>query len=127
MQAGLMARPLRSAKPRKNAPMTNPIGLIRRGSPCLLVSLLVTLLVGANAERPAQAAPLSPPPTFTVNSPFDAVASLPLDSGPCETFPSNKTCTLRAAIEKANNFPGGGATIILPALPAGAEYGLTID
>jgi hypothetical protein len=105
--------------------MNNPIALIRRGSACLLVSLLVTLLAGANP--PAQAAPLSAPPTFTVNSPFDVVASPPLDSGPCETFPGNKTCTLRAAIEKANNFPGGGATIILPALPAGAEYALTID
>ena len=115
---------LRSAKRGENGPMTNPIGLIRRGSAFLLVGLLVTLLAGANL--PAQAAPLSPP-TFTVNSPFDVVASPPLDSGPCETAPGNATCTLRAAIEKANNFPGGGATIILPALSGGGVYALTID
>lgn len=63
-------------------------------------------------------------PTFTVNSLADVVASAPLDNGVCETAPGNGVCTLRAAIMKANHFPGGGATINVPAnsLP----YKLTI-
>src|SRR5262249_7654084 len=61
--------------------------------------------------------PLSPPtspPTFTVNSLADVVASAPLDNGICETNPGNGICTLRAAIMKANHFPGGGVTINIP-------------
>src|SRR5262245_58268931 len=69
--------------------------------------------------------PLSPPanpPSFTVNSLADVVASLPLDNGVCETNPGNGICTLRAAIMKANHFPGGGVIINIPA----GTYGLTI-
>ncbi|MEY2575449.1 MAG: hypothetical protein QOF80_936 [Verrucomicrobiota bacterium] len=61
-------------------------------------------------------------PTFTVNSVVDATAASPLDDGKCETSSNNGTCTLRAAIMKANHFPGGGVTIVIPA----ATYGLTI-
>src|SRR5579859_710317 len=83
--------------------------LLRRGCVAILVCLLFTVLtVGAPRAR---AAPLSAP-TFTVNSISDVVASPPLDSGPCETAPGNNTCTLRAAIMKANHWPGGGATIL---------------
>lgn len=67
-------------------------------------------------------------PTFTVNSLADVVASAPLDNGVCETLPGNHVCTLRAAIIKANHFPGGGVTIDLPAgtydlsiLPVGSD------
>ncbi len=65
-------------------------------------------------------------PSFTVNSTVDAVASAPLDNGVCETAPGNGVCTLRAAIMKANHYPGGGVTINLPALPAGYTYRLAI-
>ena len=99
--------------------------LLRRSVVGVLAGLLVTLLAGA--EPSAQAAPLSPPPTFTVNSISDVVASAPLNNGICETAPGDHVCTLRAAIMKANNYPGGGVTINLPAQPAGAEYALIID
>ena len=82
--------------------------LLRRGCLGVLACLLVTILTGGGP--PARAAPLSAP-TFTVNSIDDIVASPPLDSGPCETLPGDGTCTLRAAIMKANHWPGGGATI----------------
>ncbi len=66
-------------------------------------------------------------PTFTVNSTADvAVVSGALDNGICETATGNGVCTLRAAIIKANHWPGGGVTIILPALPPGVKYSLTI-
>jgi len=111
---------------RENGSMTDRNDLIRRGCVGVLTCLLVTLLAGANGERPAYAAPQAPPPTFTVNSTSDVVASAPLDNGICETAPHNNTCTLRAAIMKANHWAGGGVTIILPALTGGAEYMLTI-
>jgi hypothetical protein len=66
-------------------------------------------------------------PTFTVNSTADvAVVSGALDNGICETATGNGICTLRAAIIKANHWPGGGITINLPALPTGGKYSLTI-
>ncbi|MEY2512083.1 MAG: hypothetical protein QOE26_2846 [Verrucomicrobiota bacterium] len=74
-------------------------------------------LTGASTLPNAVAAP-----TFTVNSVVDATAASPLDDGKCETSANNGTCTLRAAIMKANHFPGGGVTIVIPA----ATYGLTI-
>jgi len=83
--------------------------LIRGSFAAVMLGLLLIVLAGQDA--PARAAPLSAP-TFTVNSIDDAVASPPLDSGPCETLPNNGTCTLRAAIMKANHWPGGGATIV---------------
>lgn len=51
--------------------------------------------------------------TFTVNSTADAVDVNPGD-GFCETAPGNGACTLRAAIQEANAFPGDD-TIVLPA------------
>ena len=88
------------------------------------VTLLITLVGGILAAPPAALAdlPAAPPPTFTVNSLADVVASTPLNNGICETAPGNHTCTLRAALMKANHFPGGGVTIILPA----GAYNLTI-
>ncbi len=82
-----------------------------------LVSTIVLGLTGALPLSRATAAP-----TFTVNSVVDAVASAPLDNGVCQTAPDNSVCTLRAAIMKANHFPGGGATIIVPA----GTYSLTL-
>lgn len=52
-------------------------------------------------------------PTFTVNSVADDPASGNLADGVCQT--SGGECTLRAAIMEANHYPGGGATIIVPA------------
>ncbi len=98
--------------------------LLRRAGACVLAGLLATLLAGANPA--AHAAPLSPPPTFLVNSADDVAAAAPLNNGICETAPHGGFCTLRAAIEKANNYPGGGVIILLPALTGGAEYLLTI-
>jgi hypothetical protein len=63
--------------------------------------------------------------TFTVDSSADVVAAAPLDNGVCETAPGNNVCTLRAAIMKANHFPGGGATINF-GLPGAVTYYLTI-
>jgi len=80
----------------------------------------------ATASRPRAAAP----PTFTVNSTADAVAAAPLDDGICDTGlvlgQPNGTCTLRAAVMKANHWPGGGVTIILPPQPPGVVYTLDI-
>src|SRR5262245_15516329 len=52
---------------------------------------------------------------FTVDSPSDVEASAPLDNGICQTAPNNRTCTLRAAIMKANHTPGGPHTVNVPA------------
>ncbi len=68
-----------------------------------------------NAPAAAGPAAVSAAPTFTVNSLADVAASAPLDNGVCETLPGNHICTLRAAIMKANHYPGGGVTIQLPA------------
>ena len=64
-------------------------------------------------------------PTFTVNSTADVVAAAPLDNGICETVTGNNVCTLRAAIMKANHYPGGGATINF-GLAGVVTYSLTI-
>jgi hypothetical protein len=67
---------------------------------CLLV-LAAALSLAWTPPRRATA-----PPVFTVNSVADGV---------CETAPGNGICTLRAAVIKANHYPGGGVTIHLPA------------
>src|SRR5206468_1205632 len=54
-------------------------------------------------------------PTFTVNSLADVPAGGDLANGVCQTGPGNNVCTLRAAVMKANHFPGGGVTILIPA------------
>jgi hypothetical protein len=104
--------------------MADRDAIIRRSCVGVLACLIVTLLAGPN--QLARAAPLSAP-AFTVNDNSDAVASPPLNNGVCETAPGNGHCTLRAAIMKANNWPGGGVTIVLPALTAGGEYALILD
>ncbi|MDJ0752085.1 MAG: choice-of-anchor Q domain-containing protein [Ardenticatenaceae bacterium] len=61
-----------------------------------------------------QANPTGPNATFTVNSPLDATDANPGD-GVCETGSGNGICTLRAAIQEANIWPGAD-TITLPAM-----------
>jgi hypothetical protein len=77
---------------------------------------------------PSLAAPAAP--TFTVNSVDDLVAAGPLNDGHCATaYPNgqpNGVCTLRAAIMKANHWPGGGATINFTLEPPGTTYLLAI-
>ena len=68
---------------------------------------------GAGLAAPQPNAPAAP--TFTVNSFQDDVAAAPLNNGVCEILTGTGTCTLRAAIMKANHYPSGGVTIILPA------------
>jgi hypothetical protein len=97
---------------------TTYIVLGRAALVIVVAYLLVSLFLDPSTGRAA--------PTFTVNSTADVVASPPLDSGPCETATGNGVCTLRAAIMKANHYPGGGVTINLPGLPPGAAYHLTI-
>ena len=82
------------------------------------ITPIVLGLSGALSLSSAAAAP-----TFTVNSVVDAEASAPFDNGVCQTASGNSVCTLRAAIMKANHFPGGGVTIIVPA----GTYGLTLN
>lgn len=71
--------------------------------------LAIVALV-ASASRVVLAAP-----TFVVDSLVDAPGGGSLADGVCETAPGNGVCTLRAAVMEANEVPGGGATIRLPA------------
>ena len=57
---------------------------------------------------------------FTVNSTVDAVDANPGD-GVCETAPGNGACTLRAAVQEANDLPGMDE-INVPAVPAHSPY-----
>ena len=103
----------------------------RRGVGIKLIALAALLLPLSVALSTTWAAPAARPaspaaPTFTVNSVSDLVAAAPLDNGPCETVPGNGVCTLRAAIMKANHFPGGGATIVFASHAAGTTYVLAI-
>jgi CSLREA domain-containing protein len=61
---------------------------------------------------------------FTVNSAADAVDAVP-GNGVCETAPGNSICTLRAAVQETNAL-GGPQTAILPVLPPGSTYLLTL-
>ncbi len=65
--------------------------------------------------------PVCAAPTFTVNTAFDAPDASP--DGVCETAKGNGVCTLRAAIMEADRT--SGATVAVPALPAGKRYLLT--
>src|SRR5512143_593023 len=87
------------------------------------ISALLIVLLLFDLRLLAHAAPAAP--TFSVNSPADVAASVPLDNGVCETAPGNGVCTLRAAIMKANHYPGGGATINFE-LPGVVTYTLTL-
>lgn len=86
----------------------------------IILLLLLAFAVSAIAASRVEARPAAP--TFTVNSPFDAIAGGDLTNGVCETAPGNGVCTLRAAVMKANRFPGGGVTINIPS----GAYTLTI-
>lgn len=96
-----------------------PPSLLRRSGRVLfaLLPVLATLAVPSVAVHSAPAWP-----TFWVNSTLDGPATGLLTDGVCETAPTNDVCTLRAAIMKANHFPGGGVTINLP----GGTYPITI-
>src|SRR5438105_3515782 len=98
----------------------------RRGAKLALwICLILPLSLTVSTSLAAPAAPI-----FTVNSTSDNIAAGPLGDGHCATGYNggqpNGVCTLRAAIMKANHWPGGGATIILPALAPGGAYLLTI-
>jgi len=83
----------------------------RRASRSLaIVSLAALLIIGVARPSDAQT-----PPTFVVNSRFDVPADRnDTDHSVCRTAAANTTCTLRAAIMKANRYPGGGVTIRVP-------------
>jgi CSLREA domain-containing protein len=63
-----------------------------------VLALLVAALIGVLSAKPAHAA------TFTVNSTGDEADKVPGD-GVCQITTADQ-CTLRAAIEESNNFPG---------------------
>jgi hypothetical protein len=76
-------------------------------------SLLAVALFGLTMTTRVVATPAAP--TFTLNSPFDAPADpSDTDYSVCRTATFNSTCTLRAAIMKANHYAGGGVTINVP-------------
>jgi hypothetical protein len=77
------------------------------------LSLLAVALVGLIMTTRVVASPAAP--TFTVTTGSDAAADLgDTNYSVCRTATFNTTCTLRAAIMKANRYPGGGVTIIVP-------------
>src|SRR6516164_3789459 len=79
-------------------------------------------LVGLFLTASAQAAS----PTFIVNNHSDPIANNTARNTVCETALGNNVCSLRRAIIAGNHTAGGGATIILPALPPGNSYTLEI-
>lgn len=83
-----------------------------------------TALVLLAMPVPARARPSAP--TFAVNSTGDVHAGGDLTNGICQTASNNTVCTLRAAIEKADNFPGGGVIIDLTGVTAPATYTLSL-
>ena len=95
-------------------------------------ALALTLGVSTSTTPRADASPTAP--TFNVNVTFDDVARTPYDDGVCNVPIYTGPCTLRAAIIKANHYPGGGVTINIPAgtytltiAPAGGDDELTGD
>src|SRR2546430_4742016 len=92
----------------------------------LMVLLPLGIVLCLHAVIPAALAVPSAP-TFTVNSDADVGAD-PADTvyTICRTSTANAVCTLRAAIDKANKYPGGGVTIKVPALPIPGKYLLSI-
>ena len=83
----------------------------RKTLPKFLIFVLLTALTTLPPPQPARAEPF-----FIVSSTADvAYVGDPtrLTNGVCETAPGNGVCTLRAAIMKANHYPGGGVTISL--------------
>src|SRR5262245_61001018 len=81
---------------------------------------LVLLTILLTGERFARALPATP--VFSVNSTGDAHAGGDLTNGICQTDATNNVCTLRAAIEKANQWPGGGVTINFNGVTPPATY-----
>jgi CSLREA domain-containing protein len=99
-----------------------------------IFGLMLIGLAASTISRTDQVVAAPAAPTFTVNSFSDAIAANPLNNGVCETAPGNHTCTLRAAIMKANHYSGGGVTInlqagtyVLTRLPSGPDDELTGD
>src|SRR5579859_991920 len=96
----------------------------------LAAAALLGLLLSGSLALAVSAAPAAVPPTFVVNSVSDAPAAGSLTDDICDTvFPygSVHTCTLRAAIMKANHSPEGGATITFdPSTTNGHAIILTI-
>lgn len=92
---------------------------------CLLLGLVVVLL-GVIETTMLSAQALTLPPIFNVNSTADVPAD-PSDTNysVCRTAANNSTCTLRAAIDKANHFAGGGITIRLPLVTSPGKYALS--
>jgi hypothetical protein len=85
------------------------------------LSLLAIVLFGLAMTTRVVASPAAP--TFTVTTSSDAAADLSdTDYSVCRTATFNTTCTLRAAIMKANRFSGGGVTINIPS----GAYTLTL-
>ena len=90
-----------------------PLTLMR-----ILLLGLGLVLVLASFQQLSPAVQATPPaPVFTVTSTSDLHAGGDLTNGICQTAPNNNVCTLRAAIEKANYWPGGGATITFGVTP----------
>ena len=82
--------------------------------PLILLAILFAFLMLSALMYTVQASPSASNATFAVNSPLDATDANPGD-GVCETGSGNGVCTLRAAIQEANNLPGAD-TITLPAM-----------
>jgi CSLREA domain-containing protein len=87
------------------------------------VMLIVGLAGSLSSARPGALAALAAA-IFTVNSAADLEDDDPGD-GTCETAPGSGLCTLRAAIQETNAL-GGANTVVLPALPPGGRYLLTL-
>ena len=84
-----------------------------------VAAAVIVIAVLAYTIMPPRAAGAYPALSFSVNSSADTHDLVPGD-GSCKD--GGGQCTLRAAIMKANHYPGGGVTIIIPA----GTYTLTI-
>jgi CSLREA domain-containing protein len=90
---------------------------------CLSWALLLTLArPAAVAPRRALAAPGAA--TFVVNTTSDLPDATP-GNGVCETADGNGFCTLRAAIQEANAWPGDDTITFSAAIPTPATFTLT--
>jgi hypothetical protein len=85
-----------------------------------LAALFLTATLFATAARAVPSAP-----TFTVNSRLDLPATGDLANGICQTALPN-VCSLRAAVEKANGWPAGDATINFVGVTPPATYTLSL-
>jgi hypothetical protein len=90
-----------------------------------IAGIIALSIISLNLS-PAPARALTLPPIFNVNSTADVGAD-PSDTNyaVCRTAANNTICTLRAAIDKANHFAGGGIIIRLPAVTSPSKYALS--